>query len=170
MLDLPADKKLKYETVANDLGRSLVNVRLKDVQKADGFDFSGGGEARYWCRNGLEISVLTKEKDGQYYLGFSVEAGEPDPQSSPEEDSADQEPAEDESADEEQADANSSDEKAPASAMESDHATLAEEVEKLNMALSSWVFEVTQYAFDDFTKTLDDLVEEEKEPVDSTDT
>ncbi len=143
VVDLPAQKKLKYGTIANELGRSLVNVRLKDVKKADGFDFSGGGKAEYWCKDGLAVSVLTKKADGQYYLSFSFEAGAVIEES-------DEEPAA---------------EQELASEQQSDRATLAEEVAKLNEDLDSWVFEVTQFTFDDFTKTLDDLVEE-KEPLD----
>ncbi|HJN50320.1 MAG: DUF4340 domain-containing protein [Pseudomonadales bacterium] len=154
VVDLPAGKKLKYGTVANALGRSLVNVRLKDVKKADGFDLSGSGKAEYWCKDGLVIRVLAKEMDGQYYLNFAVDtdvieevAGE----ASDEQDSG--EDSESELASEE----------------ESDQISLPEEVATLKRDLDSWVFEVTQFTFEDFTKTLDDLVEEEEEPAESTD-
>ena len=146
VVDLPVQKKLKYGTIANELGRSLVNVRLKDVNKADGFDFSGGGKAEYLCKDGLAVSVLTKEMDGRYYLSFSFEAGEASEES-------DEEPAPDQEL---------------ASEQPSKHASLAEEVARLNKNLDSWVFEVTQFTFDDFTKTMDDLVEE-KEPMDNAD-
>jgi|TARA_Y100000310_G_scaffold344219_2_gene455792 hypothetical protein len=154
VVDLPADKKLKYGTVANALGRSLVNVRLKDVRKADGFDLSDSGKAEYWCKNGLVVSVLTKEMDGQYYLSFAVDAGEAS-----------------------EVVANDSDEpdsnEAPASGSETDEGSnqpdLAEEVAGLKKDLDAWVFEVTQFTFDEFTKTLADMVEEEKEPEKDTD-
>lgn len=145
IVDLPAGKKLRYGTIANELGRSLVNVRLKDVKKIDGFDFDGGGKAEYWCKDGLVVNVLTKEMDGRYYLGFSVEAGEVGEKKVEEEDSADGQELDSE--------------------QEPDQVTLAEEVTKLKKDLDAWVFEVTQFTFDDFTKTMDDLVEEEQEPV-----
>jgi len=56
-----------------------------------------------------------------------------------------------------------------ASEEESDQISLPEEVATLKRDLDSWVFEVTQFTFEDFTKTLDDLVEEEEEPAESTD-
>jgi len=164
VMDLPMGKKLKYGTIANELGRSLVNVRLKDVIKADGFDFSGGGKAEYWCKDGLVVTVLTKERDGQYFLRFQVDEAMVSADAGVV--SADADQVSDESG---LSEAATESEESSGSDQESDQVSLAEEIDKLHNDLDPWVFEVTQFTFDDFSKTLDDLVEEEKEPEDSSD-
>jgi len=68
---IPKGKKLKYATVANQLVRSLVNVNLEDVRVEAEFDWTGANKTEFFSNRNLRMSVLSKEHEGNYYLGFS---------------------------------------------------------------------------------------------------
>jgi hypothetical protein len=68
---IPEGKKLKYPTVANQLGRSLVNVNLEDVRIESEFDWSDANETEFFSSRNLHMTVLSMEHEGNHYLGFS---------------------------------------------------------------------------------------------------
>jgi hypothetical protein len=70
-VNVPAVKKLKYPSVANQLGRSLVNVNLEDVRAAGEFDWSGANKTEFFSKDNLHLTVLSKQLEENYYLGFA---------------------------------------------------------------------------------------------------
>jgi hypothetical protein len=119
---IPKGKKLKYATVANQLGRALVNVNLEDVRAADEFDWSGANKTEFFGKNNLHLTVLSREHEGKYYLAFSSR------------------PQRDEEPD--------------------------ETATELNARLAAWVFQVSEYTYEDFAKTEADLFEDEESDAD----
>lgn len=115
---IPAGQKLKYATVANQLGRSLVNVNLEDIRVEGDLDWTGANKTEFFGNKNLHITVLSKEFEGKYYLGFS---------------------------------SRSLDEK------ESGEYAL-----ELAAKLSPWVFQVSEFTYEDFAKTGTDLFEDDE--------
>lgn len=114
---IPAGKKLKYATVANQLGRSLVNVNLDDIRVEGDLDWSGANKTEFFGNRNLHITVLSKEFAGNYYLGFSSRG--------------------------------------------LDEKESTEYASELAAKLSPWVFQVSEYTYEDFAKTGTDLFEDE---------
>jgi hypothetical protein len=70
LANLPADKKLKSDTVLVEPAGALANLELTDVRPAKDLDFpaTGVATARYTTFDGLEIAVDIVEKDGGSWL------------------------------------------------------------------------------------------------------
>lgn len=79
VVNLPDGAKLRYSTIANELGRSLANVYMIDVEKMDEYDWSPENTAHYYCKDGLLITVHSRQQDDAYFLMFEFEqqAGSP---------------------------------------------------------------------------------------------
>ncbi len=71
--DMPADRKLLYPSVANELGRALVNLRLKDVSVDQEIDWSKANKTDFTCKNNLQLVVWSIEEEGRYFLKLSAQ-------------------------------------------------------------------------------------------------
>jgi hypothetical protein len=75
LADLPADKKLKSESVLVEPAGALANLELTDVRAAKDFDFpaTGVAKAAYTTFDGLKVTVELAEKDATNWLRFKAE-------------------------------------------------------------------------------------------------
>jgi len=68
VVNVPADRELRYESIGDSLGRLLVNVRLLDVEPyQDGF-FIDPTVTRLTLENGEMIEVQTVQSGEEYWL------------------------------------------------------------------------------------------------------
>lgn len=67
LVDIPADKKIKYEFAVNDVAKSFSNLDLEDVVKAGNIDFSGARTAVMQSFDGMQITLETAVKDDITY-------------------------------------------------------------------------------------------------------
>ena len=133
-LNVPEGAKLISGGPSNALGSALGYISYDDVAPAASIDFSDAAKAEYRTFDGLVVTVSVKEKDGKHWVKFDA--------------------AQDRSV------------TAPAGKDEKDKPKtpeeVAKEVEAFNAKTKGWAYEVTKYKAEDFTKTLDDVIEKEK--------
>lgn len=74
LVDMPKDKKLKYDSILDDTAGALAGLDLEDVRPAKGFDFPKEGvtEDRFVSFSGLTIAVDLAEKDGKSWARFTA--------------------------------------------------------------------------------------------------
>lgn len=72
LVEMPKDKKLKYESVLDDAAGPLGALQLDDVRPAKDFDFpqTGVATARFTRFDGLTIAVELADKDGMSWARF----------------------------------------------------------------------------------------------------
>jgi hypothetical protein len=77
LVELPKDKKLKYESVLDDAAGPLGALQLDDVRPAKDFDFPKGGvaKAQFVSFTGLTIAVELADKDGVSWARFVASGG-----------------------------------------------------------------------------------------------
>ena len=66
--DLAEGEELKYGSVASELSRALVNMRMTDVLSADAVAWESPVVSRYFCEDGLLVTVEAVEADGKHYV------------------------------------------------------------------------------------------------------
>lgn len=71
--DLPEDRALKYESVVDGLGRTLVNLRLLDVMPFDTDMFKDPSILRVTTNTGEVISVASMAVDGKYFAHIDTQ-------------------------------------------------------------------------------------------------
>lgn len=74
LVDMPKDKKLKYDSILKDTAGVLDGLKLKDVRPAKAFAFptSGVADARFTSFSGLTIAVELADKDGKSWARFKA--------------------------------------------------------------------------------------------------
>lgn len=74
LLEMPKDKKLKYDSVLDDAAGTLAALQLEDVRPAAQFDFPKDGvtTAQFVSFNGLTIAVELADKDGVSWARFTA--------------------------------------------------------------------------------------------------
>jgi hypothetical protein len=70
---VPEGKKMLYPTVANEFGRALVNLRMKDVAVQDITDWSEANRTDFECQNNLQLTVWSLEHSDRYFLKLSAQ-------------------------------------------------------------------------------------------------
>ncbi|MBJ39138.1 MAG: hypothetical protein CMD83_11845 [Gammaproteobacteria bacterium] len=66
--DLAEGEELKYSSVASELSRALVNVRMTDVLTTDIPAWDSPVTSRYYCEDGLLVTVEALESNGKHYV------------------------------------------------------------------------------------------------------
>jgi hypothetical protein len=130
----PADAKLVSGGPSNALGSAIGYISYDDVAPAASIDFADAAKTEYRTFDGLVVTVSIKEKDGKHWVKF--DAAQDKSVTAPE----------------------AKDEKEKPKTPEE----VAKEVEAFNAKTAGWAYEVTKYKAEDFTKTLDDVIEKEK--------
>ena len=74
VVNLPQGKALKYPGVADEVTRSLVNLRLQDVQPFDALDWEYAITAQFELGENRTLLLRGVEKDGEYWLAVTVGA------------------------------------------------------------------------------------------------
>jgi len=74
LVDMPKDKKLKYDSVLDDAAGPLGALQLDDVRPAKDFDFpkDGVSSAQFTSFAGLTIAVELADKDGVSWARFKA--------------------------------------------------------------------------------------------------
>lgn len=74
LVEMPKDKKLKYDSVLDDAAGPLGALQLDDVRPAKDFDFpkDGVATARFTSFTGLTIAVELADKDGLSWARFTA--------------------------------------------------------------------------------------------------
>jgi hypothetical protein len=131
----PADAKTTSGGASNALGSALGYLSYDDVAPVSTVDFAGAAKAEYRTFDGLVISVDVKEKDGKHWVKFAAVQDTSIKAPEAKEGEKDKPKTPDE---------------------------VAKEVEAFNAKVKDWAYEVSKYKAEDFTKTLDDVIEKEK--------
>lgn len=74
LVDMPKDKKLKYDSILDDEAGTLAALQLDDVSPAKDFAFptTGVSHAQFVAFNGLTIAVDLADKDGKSWAKFTA--------------------------------------------------------------------------------------------------
>jgi hypothetical protein len=128
--------KITIGGASNALGSALGYLSYDDVAPEASVDFAGAASAEYRTFDGLVITVAVKEKDGKHWVKFAAAQDTAVTAPAPKEGEKDK----------------------PKTAEE-----VAKEVEAFNARVKGWAYEVSKYKAEDFTKTLDDVVEKPKD-------
>jgi len=139
---LPPDRELKYPSITGEPARALVNVRLEDVAAHDSQRWQDAASANFTLQDGREIRVQAAKYGEGNWLNFNVG---PVPET---------------------AETETGEETSDADLSEIDTAVA---ITSAVPDLSVWDYRVSSYIFDDFVKSLEDLLAEQKtEELDST--
>lgn len=132
---LPPDRELKYPAITGEPARALVNVRLEDVAAHEDKRWQDVASANFTLLDGREIRVQAAKYGEGNWLNFSVGSA---PESA------------ETGIGEETSDADSSETKTVVA------------ITTALPDLSVWDYRVSSYVFDDFVKSLDDILEEQQ--------
>jgi hypothetical protein len=72
--NMPEDQHLRYPTVANELSRALVNLRLKDVRKEDSLDWSAANKTLFTSTRNMQLLLWTLAMDDEFFLKVDVQS------------------------------------------------------------------------------------------------
>lgn len=74
LVEMPKDKKLKYDSVLDDAAGALAGLQLDDVRSAKDFDFPKDGvtHASFVAFSGLTIAIDLADKDGVTWARFTA--------------------------------------------------------------------------------------------------
>src|SRR5262249_731643 len=133
--NLPEGAKEKSSGAPNALGSALGYMSYEDVTPVGKVDFSNAPSAEYRTFDGLVVTVTVAEKDGKHWIKLAAA-----------QDTGVTPPA-----------AKDGDKDKPKTAEE-----VAKEVGDYNAKVKDWAYEVTKYKAEDFTKSLDDVIDKEK--------
>jgi len=133
--NLPEGAKEKSSGAPNALGSALGYMSYEDVAPVGGVDFSNAPTAEYRTFDGLVVTVWVAEKDGKHWIKLAAA-----------QDSTVTPPP-----------AKEGDKDKPKTAEE-----VAKEAAEYNAKVKDWAYEVTKYKAEDFTKSLDDVIDKDK--------
>ena len=143
-LNLLQNRELQYETIANPIGSVLSNLRAEDVMPAAEFTSAEDTvNAEFFSFDGLKLNTQTFMQDDQYYVRLSASFDAEQAQQFA--DSTNTESSKDE----------------PNTSTQ-DNSPIMEEAQKLNQTFDGWVYRISKYKYDNFTKRLNDLLKEEE--------
>ncbi len=74
LLGIPAGRELKYATVADSLGRLLINVRIQDVEPYNPLLFDDPSNTRFVLNSGEIIVVATVNVAGRFWMHIERES------------------------------------------------------------------------------------------------
>ncbi|MEM7364872.1 MAG: DUF4340 domain-containing protein [Pseudomonadota bacterium] len=72
--DVPEGRELKYATVANELARSLTNIRMTDVRPSAGEPWPEAHQSTYRLLDGTDVVVLARQEGEEHWLRVDREA------------------------------------------------------------------------------------------------
>jgi len=72
IVNLPAGKMLKYPGVADEITRSLVNLRLQDVQPYNALEWEGAITVQFELGDNRTLLIRGIEKQGGYWLAVTT--------------------------------------------------------------------------------------------------
>jgi hypothetical protein len=155
---VPAEKDLKYPTVATPMSSALEALNFEDVVPAADVDFasSPGAVARFTTFDGLTIAVKLKEDAGKTYAAFEASYTEPPAPVGPV-------PTADGESKPEDAAASEPDDEKPADARPKPE-DVQKEVAAINARLAPWAFVIPAYNRTSFAKRMADLVKDKAPP------
>lgn len=168
---LTAGEELQ-EPVISQIGAGLENARMEDVHAAKTFEETNKEVAfdrrsYFETQNGLIYTVDSAEHDGKYYLKVAVRFDSELAKTIQDEIAKKNEQLkkEKEEKEKQQTSSQAAQENSSSSSFEPIKAELstAGEAEKINAALSQWIYEVAKYQADRFRHTLADVVKTKTE-------
>jgi len=71
--DVPDGRELRYSTVANELARSLTNIRMTDVRPSAGEPWLDAHQSTYRLLDGADVVVLARQEGEEHWLRVSRE-------------------------------------------------------------------------------------------------
>ena len=155
--DVPEDRELRYEGVANTFGSSLSNLSLDDVLPASDFEFSDPltARARFWTFDHMRVDVELEERDEKLYARFEAAYDEVGPTApgalgppiEVEEESEGEESTTEEGDEEEEGDELTPEE-------------VRAEVESINARVSQWIYVLPTWKKSSFIKRMDEMLKE----------
>lgn len=153
LANIPEGRELKHATVASSMSSTLEWLNLEDVARAETIDFTTtpGATCRFWCFDGLVITVTLKEDGEKTYARF-VASYEAPP--------ASEAPAAEPKPEGESTEAQAPPEKLPTKTPEEVQAEVAE----LNARLAKWVYVIPSYNKTTFAKRMNDLLKDQAPP------
>ena len=66
--DVPDGRELRYATVANELARSLTNIRMTDVRPVSGEPWTDANQATYQLVDGTSVVVQARKEGEEHWL------------------------------------------------------------------------------------------------------
>ena len=66
--DVPDGRELRYATVANELARSLTNIRMTDVRPSAGEPWLEAHQSTYRLLDGTDVVVLARQEGEEHWL------------------------------------------------------------------------------------------------------
>jgi hypothetical protein len=130
--NVPEGGKVLHETVPNSLGAAMGFLAFEDVKPASEVSFDGANKAVFTTFDGLVVTVLVVERDGQSWARFTA--------------AHDAAAARIEAVDEKHKDLMKPAEE------------VAKEAERINQRFGVWAYQLPGYKADDFRTKLDKLV------------
>ena len=183
LADIPAKTKVKLPYQLKNIATTLSNLELDDVTTANDIKFADDASthAVFTTFDGLEITMVTMNKESKHYAKFSAAFNpeaiwvEPatkenlDKTSSAKDKSSTEQPQattekDKSSTKQPQADKSVKETKTPWQPKPADE--IKKQIETLNNRFKDWVYILSDYKVDDLAKKQKDLIEEEK-PVDT---
>jgi hypothetical protein len=162
VVGLPEGKELMWPGVANQVAGALQYLSLEDVQKKDGFDFSGATLTEFVTFDGMVVTVKTVEKDGKTWLALSAAYDEA--KRTPEAATVEAPPAEGEVKEGETPPETTHPETTPPPTPDPKKPArksadeVKQEVASLNQKVGPWVYSVPGYNGANFRKHMEDLL------------
>lgn len=141
-------QKLKYPAIANDIAGALVNVRLKDVVLDKNVNWSQAWKAEFYLDDGSKVYVTTVPREQKYLMRVKVEQVEKG-QLETKLAETDEAKVETEKAEGNEAEVQADKEESSKGDMD-----LAK-----YQNLDQYVFEISDFVSDEFSKTSKDLIE-----------
>lgn len=181
LADLPENAQVKFPYLLRNIATTLSRLDFDDVMKASelAFEKEAATSAVFTTFDGLEVTMITMEKDGKHYATFAA-AFNPEAvyQALPKEEDEeavyeDEEmSSEEETLSEEDDEAPFEEESEPVMDEDEEEEPLVDakkQAEKLNAQFEGWVYELSKYKVDDLGKKREELIsvaesnEEERE-------
>lgn len=167
LADIPEKAKVKLPYVLKNIATTLSNLQLDDVTTANEITFADDASTRavFTTFDGLEITMVTTNKENKHYAKFSAafspEAIWIEPPSKENSDKTPSSTAEDKSPTDPTKKTNSAEEpkKTPWQTKPADE--INKQVEMLNAQFKDWVYILSDYKVDGLAKKQKDLIKEE---------
>ncbi|BAP55957.1 hypothetical protein THII_1660 [Thioploca ingrica] len=158
---IPEKAKVKMPHVLKNIATTLSNLELDDVTTANEITFTDDASTRavFTTFDGLEITMVTMNKDNKHYAKFSAAFTPKAVWTEPQEPTQSATEKEQSPANPTEKVANKTEKKTPWQPKPADE--INKQVETLNAQFKDWVYILSDYKVDDLAKKQKDLIEEE---------
>jgi len=168
LADIPEKAKVKFPYLLKNIATTLSNLELDDITTANEITFADDASTRavFTTFDGLEITMVTMNKDNKHYAKFSAafnpEAIWVEPPSTENSDKTPSTTAKDKLLTDQPNKVNSAEEPKKTTPWQPKPADeINKQVETLNAHFKDWVYILSDYKVDDLAKKQKDLLEEE---------